>query len=138
MRTFIITILMFTAVLYADVFTSSTMHSYALGKRFGFEVTGERVLKTPIWKADADSPPLAPRRADQLATAKFRKLISDTKGWKRGSITLVDAGDSLHWYYVIHFVQMDEFSGVPPTLHVIVLMDGTVVEPRIDEDKRLR
>jgi hypothetical protein len=126
---------MFAAALHADVFSSYMLSSYTVGKRFDFEVTGERVLKTPAWKADADAPPLPPRKADQLATAKFRQLIPDAKNWKRERIALEDAGDGLHWIYIVEFRQSGTFNGVPPFLKVIVLMDGTVVEPRIREHK---
>jgi hypothetical protein len=93
MRISLITLFLFAATLHAGVLSSYTLSYRTADQQFDLEVTGEQVLKTPIWKEDADSPPLAPRKAAQLATAKFRQLISDHKNWKRGNITLKDAGD---------------------------------------------
>jgi hypothetical protein len=90
---------------------------------------GERVLKTPAWTADAESPPLAPRRAEQLAIEKFRHLVADNIKWKRESITLEDAGDGLHWIYIVRFTYAGISAGLSPRLDVVVLMDGTVLEP---------
>ena len=135
MHTSIITLFLFATALHAGVFTNYEVNSYAAGKKFVSTVTGERVLKTPVWRVDADSPPLAPRKAEHLATAKFQQLISDTKDWKLQGITLEDAGDGLHWVYVIQFTQAGTWSGPAPFLKVIVLMDGTVVEPKIRDNK---
>ena len=135
MRTALLSLLCFAATLHADVFTFRRVISDTIGKTFYFEVTGEGLLKTPIWKADADSPPLAPRKADQLATEKFRQLISDAAEWKRERITLEDAGDGLHCIYIVRFTYAGISAGLPPFLDVVVLMDGTVVEPKVRENK---
>ena len=138
MRTCLLVTLLFAAALHADVvrsFQSCEWISYANGKKFHFQVTAERVLKAPVWKSDDVSPPLAARKADELATAKFRQLIPDWDTWKRERIVLEDLGDGLHWIYVVEFMQTSSSKVKPPFLNVIVLMDGTVVEPRIQEDK---
>ena len=131
---FLAVLLCVATTVQADVFSSYSLSSYVSGKRFNFEITREQVLKTPVWKADVDSPPLAPRKAEQLATEKFRKLITDTEDWKRESITLEDTGDGLHWIYIVAFTKVGAYAGLPPYLRVIVLMDGNVIEPNVSED----
>jgi hypothetical protein len=100
-------------------------------------VTREQLLKTPVWRVQDDSPPLSPRRADVLATARFQKLVKDvtrskdTKYFMRDSISLVDMGDNLHWVYVVSFMWTGAISGPAPQVRIMVLMDGTVIEPKV-------
>lgn len=101
-------------------------------------VTREQLLKTPVWRVQDDSPPLSPRQADDLATARFQKLVKDvtlskdTKFFMRDSISLVDMGDNLHWVYVVSFKWTGAVFGPPPQVRIMVLMDGTVIEPKVE------
>jgi hypothetical protein len=104
-------------------------------------VTREQLLKAPAWPTQDDSPPLSPRQADALATAKFQKFVKeatrlkDTKLFRRDSISLVDMGDGLHWVYVVSFEWTGAIFGPPPQVRIMVLMDGTVIEPKVDTEE---
>jgi len=60
-----------------DVLASLSFASLAENKRVESVITRERILRTPVWNTDDDSPPLAPRKADVLATSKFHSLFKD-------------------------------------------------------------
>lgn len=136
MRT-IITIIIFLLTIHAraELVVSHSLYSYAEGKKFDFEVTREQLMKAPVWKLQDDSPPLSPRKAEKAATTKFRKLLKDSKGWERDRISLEDMGDGVHWIYVIEFSHHGNYDGLPPSLKIIVLMDGTIIEPKITDRK---
>jgi hypothetical protein len=97
-------------------------------------VSPERILRTPGWKDDSKEPPLSPLKALNLAETERRILIRDLdlEGWELESASLKRAhGD--HWYYEVGFrglnKPVDTTTGHRPSLVVLVLMDGTVVEP---------
>jgi hypothetical protein len=136
MRTIIGIFFLIVAVhLRAEPVFSLTLSSYAEGKRFDFEVTREQLLKTTAWKAEDDFPPLSPRKAEKLATIKFGKLIKNTKGWERERISLQTIGDNERWFYVVEFSHHGS-DGPPPYFKIIVLMDGTVIEPKVSVPDR--
>ncbi len=104
------------------------------GLNFGYYVstaTRAQTLKTPIWRAGSDNPPLSPRKADQLATNYYPRIPAHLPGgMDRVYIALLDSGDGLHWVYVVQFTDLHgAYTGLPPYFGFIVLMDGTVVEP---------
>jgi hypothetical protein len=106
-------------------------------KRVESFVTQERVSKTPVWRLQQDSPPIQPRTAETRATAQFHKLlkdavlIKDTEGWELKTITLESPWGDLHWIYIVEFGPHNPQLGFQYTLKIIVLMDGTVVEPKV-------
>jgi hypothetical protein len=131
LRTFLaITLFIFTVSANAGLIGSFSFVSNPEGEPIEFDITSEQFLKTPIWKVQDDSPPLSPRKADKAATAMFHKLIKNTAGWERESINLKSMGDGVHWVYEVVFSPVQLKLGVPPTLHIFVLMDGAVVEPK--------
>jgi hypothetical protein len=138
MRTFVICVfLSLVPLIRASEPGSWTRNSviYVRGKTYEFVVTSERVANTPIWEPGADSPPLAARRADNLALAEFHKLNLEEKNFVRDRITLEDTGDGLHWIYVVGFKYTGMTAGFRYPVEMFVLMDGTVVEPIISETK---
>ena len=118
-----------------------TFSSYADGKQFEVIVDNVKVAKAPQWKADEENPPLSPRRASKLANAVREKLVKDDDRWKwqLDCITLVPANErpgSCFWLvnYRAEFLKGD-FVGIPPSLRLAVLMDGTVPEPTVKKRK---
>jgi hypothetical protein len=133
MRTFVIVIFMAFAIhIRADVVESYYVGGLAGGKEFNSKITRGQLLKTPIWRLQDNEPPLSPRQADKLATAKFHELLKDTTLYQRDSISLEDMGDGLHWIYVVAFYYHGPLVGPPPYLQIMVLMDGTVVKPKVE------
>ena len=102
-------------------------------------VTESQVLSAPAWKRNAGHPPLSARKADELAKAVFRKLPGRST-LERTEIHLVDLGDSIHWFYVVRFDTVNEaITGLPAWAEILVLMDGTVIEPKpIENSPRKR
>jgi hypothetical protein len=115
----------------ADLIQSYSVPSLIGGKEFNSDVTREQLLKTPVWRLQDDLPPLSPRKADKLATAEFQKLVKDPTDFRRRSISLLDMGDHIHWIYVVEFVWNGAFIGPGPSIQIIVLIDGTVIEPKV-------
>jgi len=94
-------------------------------------VTREQVLAAPVWRADRGHPPLAARTAERLATSMFRKLPGNGLAPDRSEIRLVDTGNGLHWFYVVRFTDLHSpVTGLPFSADIVVLMDGTVIEPK--------
>jgi hypothetical protein len=117
------------------------IHSYALGKHYIVAVTQKQLDKSPIWKDDAENPPLSARKAMKLTATMKDNLVKDTDRlvWKQEGASLEEAGDN-RWYWLISYRASDPrpgtgSTGQPPTLRLIVLMDGTVIEPQVSKDK---
>jgi hypothetical protein len=137
MRTIIsIIILAFAIQVRADLVQSYSLLSYVAGKRFTSTVTRDQLLKSPAWSLQDDLPPLSPRKADRLATAKFHELLKDTKDWRRDRISLEDMGDGIHWIYVVEFGYHGDIGGLMIPYKILILMDGTVVEPKVSDEKK--
>jgi hypothetical protein len=96
------------------------------------------VLKrTPAW-AEGQDPPLSPLRAMLLADAKRAKLVQDSADykWELDKPALRPALGVDRWYYEISYIahfQGAASTGYPPSIRLIVLMDGTVPDPVVWE-----
>jgi hypothetical protein len=116
-----------------------TYYSYVLDKTYVVEVTDKALRATPSWDADKENPPLPARKALQLANRKKDQLVKDTTDftWALESASLIADRDG-KWYWLVHYtarVRQGGFSGIRPFLLLAVLMDGTVVEPRLVKGK---
>lgn len=127
------------AVFYPTVGVADFIwNSYAFGKRYRVEVTRDALAKAPQWPADADNPPVSARKAIKLADVLRQKLVKDTKDfkWQRvsASIEFLDDGEKCIWIirYEAHFRRGGE-TGQPHHLNLMVLMDGTIVEPIVSD-----
>ena len=138
MRTIIsIILLAFAVQVKAELVASYSLLSFIAkpsGKSFTSTVTREQLLKAPVWRSQDDSPPLPPRTADQLATAKFHELLKDRTNWRRDRISLEDMGDGIHWIYVVEFDYHGSLLGLAIPYRIMILMDGTVVEPKASDE----
>jgi hypothetical protein len=133
--TFIIFVLAFAFQARA-MLTDSVEYQVLIGdKVFKTTITREQVAKTPAWSASADFPPLSPRKADQLAAAKFHKLLPDKSDWERKRIIIESIGDDAHWYYLIEFAPFEPQLGRQASLEIVVLMDGKIIEPTVTNAK---
>ena len=103
-------------------------------------ITEEMVKKTPVWKADAENPPVSARKAialaDKYVAQKFKPDPKVAPKWEQDfeSISLVAHGD--HWFWHVHY-EWYPTQGEPgenvPHAYVVVLMDGTVVPLQIEK-----
>jgi hypothetical protein len=115
------------------------INSYGLGKRYAVVVTQAALDKAPAWKAEADDPPLPARKAMKLAGATKDRLVQDTKDWvwRQASAALEESTDG-RWYWLVSYEARPRdglLSGVAPYLRLVVLMDGTVVKPKVSDDR---
>jgi hypothetical protein len=98
-------------------------------KQYEFKVSQTDILRTPIWKSDADFPPLSARKAQEIARRRMQKLLGSGKEpWVLRETTVADLGDGAHFVYVIQFEPpLGEHSVLGSDfMRVLVLMDGTV------------
>lgn len=117
------------------VFAEFTIWSMAVEKSYTVTVTQEALQTSPCWADGEENPPLSARRAIVLATAKKDKLVSDSADWKwhleSASLHQVEEG---RWVWLVHFEayppSFGGIAGAPPFLNLVVLMDGTIIEPK--------
>jgi len=107
--------------------------------QFMSRITREQLARTPVWKEDSEFPPLSPRKAQDLAQAMLRKLAGE-RHWAQPDIYLKpfdvtsDDGDhrEVRWLYVLHFGLLSNTdNNQAGSFNIIVLMDSTVMEPRL-------
>lgn len=119
---------------------AQSYHVRMLKKEFTTVVTREAVQATPSWPEESDSPPLPARDAIELASQKCRALAGgdDELRWSLARACLVPSHlvrDKWHW--LVEFdgdaQGLGGGSGRPARLGIVVLMDGTVVEPQVAE-----
>ena len=103
-----------------------------------FVVQLEEDGKGTKWMADHANPPLAAADAIRKAMEKRKILIPDTDGhvWSLDALILqawdVENG---YWYWLVQFrrdLKRGGGTGIPVSIQLVVLMDGTVVEPEIE------
>jgi hypothetical protein len=129
-------------LLCPSVFGGEEYVSYAFGKRYRIEITDEMLAKSPTWNDEVDNPPVSPGKAIRLANALKSRLVKDSKHykWRLISATLDNDWSSgsapgRKWWWTIRYeahVRVGGSSGIPSHLELVVLMDGTVIEPRVD------
>ena len=111
--------------------------SYAFGKRYEVTFTFEALDKTPKWGEDDENPPLSARKALKAANKMKDSLVKDAKGfkWRLVSLDLTPA-DGERWYWIAHYKALTQKgTGRPPSLKLVVLMDGRAVKPVISDHR---
>jgi hypothetical protein len=105
--------------------------------QFMSRVTRDQLARTPAWDPTNEFPPLSPRKAEDSARAMLKKVLGERR-WIRPDITLkpfdvtADDGDhrEIRWLYVLHFGLLSDPGGDSGAFNIIVLMDGTAIEPK--------
>ena len=111
--------------------------SRAFGKVYSVTVNDDQLDASPAWAEDEEHPPLSARHAMKLATELKDRLVNDSDDykWKLETASL-NAASEHKWYWLIQFgvdYRSAIFAGTPPDLRLVVLMDGTVIEPRVHD-----
>ena len=113
------------------------------GKAYKFEVPMTRIEKLPDWSAASNTIPLQPQQAGQLALAWYQSRHPFITNLQASSISL----QRISWYdtkwaYQVFLVPPEEarpFADLKDSIRtIVVLLDGTVVEPVIDPDAKRR
>jgi hypothetical protein len=124
------------------VFANETIYSYTLDKCYTVTVPREALKASPAWDVEQENPPLSARKAIKLANGKKGKLVRDSKDWKWNfSSASLQQGDEDQWYWLVSYEAWPKkggLEGVAPFLRLVVLMDGTVIEPKEIADPRRR
>lgn len=108
------------------VFISTHIH----GVGYEFEISRDRLEKTPVWKPDTE-PPLLPGKASVIAIAQFRELISNPSP---SDIIITEAIylraiTPDHWIYIFQLNRLENTAGLSFLTEIPVLMDGTTIQP---------
>jgi hypothetical protein len=119
--------------------TGLIWYSYVWEKTYTVTVTQAMLGNTPSWALTHADPPLSARKALWLATKKKDGIVKDSSEfkWELSSASLIPTGHA-KWYWVIEFTakhQAGFFRGRPAFLKLIVLMDGTVIDPELKSVK---
>ncbi len=119
-----------------DDYVVVTYYGYTYQGRFESTIMTKALARTPIWKESSPNPPLC-AQAMKLADAKRSKLVHDTQAghWEREAAELREARDEHRWYWLVRYEFSETGTGPVPELILFVLMDGTVVEPKLRRDQ---
>ena len=113
------------------------------GKAYKFEVPRARIEGLPNWSAASNTIPLQPHQAGRLALAWYQSRHPSITNLQASSISL----QRIPWYetkwaYQVFLVPPEEARPFEEpkdsTRTIVVLLDGTVVEPVIDPDAKHR
>ena len=118
-----------------------TFFSYSQGRNFKIEVTENMLAHLPKWDRHSDNPPLSASDATMKADQVRRRLISQEKftdqslyeggAWRLMAAELTPLG---LWYWLVRFEYGGSSPEPPDELRLVVLMDGSVLEPTLVAD----
>jgi hypothetical protein len=121
--------------------TGNSFPSRLLERTWVSKITDEALAKSPVWESKNENPPVSARRAMALSQPVVERITKDDNAlreWKRRfeSATLHKTQDGKRWFWRVEYSwlpKMGGLSGLPPYMDIIVLMDGTVVEPQLED-----
>ena len=136
MRAFAIVAFLLIALVVCAQEPSGTYSAYGdVGDRhFRSSVSFEKIRTAPRWSPATEKvPPLAPGRAQAIARRVLHRIIPSGSRWHLDAVRIVAGAGGTHWLYEISFRR--EY---PPDVAVyggeyvnlLVLMDGTTIEPQ--------
>jgi hypothetical protein len=104
--------------------------------RFVSMLTRDQLAGTPAWRWGSGSPPISPRAAEEIALNMVHKLTGDHE-WTQPDISLKafdvhgrDDQQKIRWIYVLNFRLLGRTDFEGGSVNIIVLMDGTAIEPK--------
>lgn len=109
------------------------------GRYFVTTISREMLQRSPPWRPNEANPPLSARKALAVAEREKARLIRPSADrdtvWSLEGISLVPRADD-RWYWVIEYwgTPGGALGGSPSVLNVVVLMDGTLVQPKKTRD----
>lgn len=105
-------------------------------KDFRFEISSTRLQATPTWVPESEVLPLSPNEAIRIGTPYACEQRPRFDSCVCIRIAIMSVTHCLtptdHWFYHLEFAPvMDERTYASDTIPVVLLLDGTVVEPRV-------
>lgn len=130
---------LFAAICVVGKVAAQDLGSYAFGKQYVVSINENVISRTPDWEPDDDNPPLAAKKAIKLATQMKDTLVNDDDDfkWRLESAALEPWRNGTNkWYWVVTYNAKFQgaSSGQENFLRLIVLMDGTVMKPKISRE----
>lgn len=110
--------------------------SHASGKLYQSDLTRDAIRKSPAWDQENESPPVSLKKAIRLAE-KMRKSVvkpPDKRKWEVTNMHLIFEGKHCAWYVTFHTKTIEPEAGLIDgfdEVTLFVLMDGTVIEPKV-------
>jgi hypothetical protein len=107
-----------------------------LDAEFTTRLTDDAAAESPTWNPADPNPPLSARAALGIADKVRKEKLRDKDGWKWGLDTIelkpLDPAKNT-WCWSVVFVAYPNggLGGEAPRVHVIVLMNGKVIEPEV-------
>jgi hypothetical protein len=83
--------------------SKASFSSYYDGKRYEFAITKKMLDQTPVWSESAEAPPLAPKRAAQIAQQNLSVFVPNGAKWSLHNIRLSPIQNA--WVYVAEFLE---------------------------------
>ena len=110
---------------------------YTPEHQFVFDCEEHRLRATPEWKKDQDNPPLSVRAAIRAANKQLLNLVKHPKAWVMTSVEIEEDTYTTRWFYKLNYERQRDKNGNSVDIGgeqlpfmVIVLMDGTLVNPK--------
>lgn len=140
------TILALIMVLQIEELPAYSTTSYAFSKQITVNVSPELFNASPKWDDDAENPPLSARKAI-LLTSRIRDLVASKFDydehefkWKLRSASLQQSEHET-WFWLVSYEaegKLIDLAGNdrPHRMDLIVLMNGIVVPPKVQDIKR--
>lgn len=123
-----------TALSQAEPKPVATESGAVAGKKYVSMVTDKMLLHQPKWDPLVSPIPLAAdaacKKALQFANGKwnFQNVRDELGQWDARTISIARIEKS-DWVYVIEILQRGPILGIRSPMRLIVLLDGTVVQP---------
>jgi hypothetical protein len=117
-----------------ELYERYSVSGKANGQSYEFAATKAELAKAPVWPVGTERPPLAPRRAEEIARKQLLQLLPGGLDWRLEGITVSPLGDDLHWVYVVEFsppLCPDVALFGADYMRLLVLLDGSVIKPKI-------
>jgi hypothetical protein len=114
-------------------------HRHYDGKLYKFVVTGEQQANCPKWDPERETnPPLSAAKALAKANEFIAQIkTDDTSEWEFENLALV-AFDGWMWQARYRLTKKHGvMTGAWPQMDCWILMDGTVIQPRITDPRPL-
>lgn len=109
----------------------------AFGKEYVVSIPMRQFKRSPKWRPKDDNPPLSARRAMEIAECQLSKHVAVPEDYRTELKELVlRKGPYGRWFWEVNYVfyvTSGGSSGMPPSIYVSVLMDGSVGELEVSD-----
>src|SRR5437588_4191375 len=115
----------------------SEFNSYYNGKQYKFIITEAEQARCPKWDPrTAPNPPYSAAKALEQARQFIGTIATKNNTfWKFGDLALVDVSGGWAWRARYTLTLPGPSTGAWPTMDCWILMDGTVIKPKLRKDE---